>query len=115
MELVALSAAATPGAGAFVAVTVITLVPTASGTPGMDHEVAIASVPALPVSVFVQANPAFCCPSLVTEGMARHIERVTGVPVVTLTYDGTGTFQNDRILPYLRYLRPGAQKDGRTS
>jgi hypothetical protein len=35
--------------------------------------------------------------------MARHIERVTGVPVVTLTYDGTGSFQNDRILPYLRF------------
>jgi predicted CoA-substrate-specific enzyme activase len=55
------------------------------------------------IGLFVQANPAFCCPSLVTEGMARHIERVTGVPVVTLTYDGTGSFQNDRILPYLRF------------
>jgi predicted nucleotide-binding protein (sugar kinase/HSP70/actin superfamily) len=62
------------------------------------------------IALFVQANPAFCCPSLVTEGMARHIERVTGVPVVTLTYDGTGSFQNDRILPYLRYPR---RREGR--
>jgi hypothetical protein len=30
---------------------------------------------------------------------------VTGVPVVTLTYDGTGSFKNDRFLPYLRYPR----------
>jgi hypothetical protein len=29
--------------------------------------------------------------------MARYIERVTGVPVVTLTYNGTGSFKNDRI------------------
>lgn len=57
------------------------------------------------ISLFVQANPAFCCPSLVTEAMAWHIERVTGVPVVTLTYDGTGGLKNDRLLPYLRYPR----------
>jgi len=58
------------------------------------------------LALFVQASPAFCCPSLVTEAMGEHIERVTGVPVVSLTYDGTGAPQNDRILPYLRYPRP---------
>jgi len=57
------------------------------------------------IALFVQASPAFCCPSLVTEAMGAHIERVTGVPVVSLTYDGTGTPQNDRILPYLKYPR----------
>jgi predicted nucleotide-binding protein (sugar kinase/HSP70/actin superfamily) len=51
--------------------------------------------------LFVQTNPVFCCPSLVTEAMARRIEELTGVPVVTLTYDGTGSFKNDRIVPYL--------------
>jgi predicted CoA-substrate-specific enzyme activase len=51
--------------------------------------------------LFVQTNPAFCCPSLVTEAMARRIEELTGVPVVTLTYDGTGSLKNDRIVPYL--------------
>ena len=35
--------------------------------------------------------------------MNRDIERVTGVPVVSITYDGTGTPQNDRIVPYLAY------------
>jgi hypothetical protein len=57
------------------------------------------------IALFVQASPAFCCPSLVTEAMGEHIERITGVPVVSLTYDGTGAPQNDRILPYLKYPR----------
>jgi len=57
------------------------------------------------ISLFVQTNPAFCCPSLITEAMSRNIERVTGVPIVTLTYDGTGTPVNDRIIPYLKYPR----------
>jgi predicted CoA-substrate-specific enzyme activase len=55
--------------------------------------------------LFVQASPAFCCPSLVTEAMARDIQRVTGVPVVSLTYDGTGRYQNDAIVPYLKFFR----------
>ena len=55
--------------------------------------------------LFVQTNPAFCCPSLVTEAMASRIEELTGVPVVTLTYDGTGSVKNDRIVPYLAGLR----------
>ena len=54
------------------------------------------------VSLFVQANPAFCCPSLVTEAMTNEIRRLTGVPVVTLTYDGTNDYKNDLIIPYLQ-------------
>lgn len=37
--------------------------------------------------------------------MAREIERVTGVPIVTLTYDGTGAAKNDAIVPYLAFAR----------
>jgi len=55
--------------------------------------------------LFVQASPAFCCPSLVTEAMARDVQRVTGVPVVSLTYDGTGRYRNDALVPYLRFSR----------
>jgi len=55
--------------------------------------------------LFVQTNPAFCCPSLVTEAMAQRIEEITGVPVVTITYDGTGSYKNDKIVPYLASLR----------
>jgi predicted nucleotide-binding protein (sugar kinase/HSP70/actin superfamily) len=57
------------------------------------------------VALFVQASPAFCCPALVTEAMANEIERRTGVPVVSITYDGTGGAKNDVIIPYLKYPR----------
>ena len=59
-------------------------------------------------SLFVQTNPAFCCPSLVTQAMAETIERKTGVPVVSITYDGTGGSCNEAVIPYLKYPRlPG--------
>lgn len=54
------------------------------------------------VSLFVQTNPAFCCPSLVTEAMGKDIESLTGVPVLSITYDGTETSKNDVIIPYLK-------------
>jgi hypothetical protein len=65
--------------------------------------------------LFVQTNPAFCCPSLVTEAMARRIEELTGVPVVTLTYDGTGSFKNDRIVPYLASIQEPSRSDPRST
>jgi predicted CoA-substrate-specific enzyme activase len=60
------------------------------------------------LALFVQASPAFCCPSLVTEAMSRRIEAVTGVPVVPITYDGTGGSKNDVLVPYLRF--PGTRR-----
>ena len=53
------------------------------------------------VSLFIQASPSFCCPSLVTEAMAHTIEERTGVPVVSITYDGTGGDKDRKIIPYL--------------
>jgi predicted CoA-substrate-specific enzyme activase len=55
------------------------------------------------VSLFVQASPAFCCPSLVTEAMAGKIEDVTGVPVVNITYDGTCSAKNGVVIPHLTF------------
>ncbi|MBN1686634.1 MAG: hypothetical protein JW852_08265, partial [Spirochaetales bacterium] len=55
------------------------------------------------VALFVQTNPAFCCPSLVTEAMSADIERITGVPVVSVTYDGTETFKNSAVIPYIHF------------
>ena len=54
------------------------------------------------LSLYVQTSPAFCCPSLVTEAMRETVEGITGVPVVTITYDGTGTPRNDVLVPYLQ-------------
>ncbi|MCX7025115.1 MAG: acyl-CoA dehydratase activase [Spirochaetes bacterium] len=57
------------------------------------------------VALFVQANPAFCCPSIITESMRSTLERVTGVPVVPITYDGTGESKNDMLATYLDLAR----------
>ncbi len=65
------------------------------------------------ISLFVQTIPAFCCPSLVTEAMAGRIERKTGVPIVSITYDGTGGNPNDAIVPYLKYPRSVNQRSRR--
>jgi len=54
-------------------------------------------------SLFVQTSPAFCCPALITEGMTGRIEKKTGVPVVSITYDGTGGNKNEAIIPYLKF------------
>ena len=55
--------------------------------------------------LLVHTSPAFCCPSLVTEALAAQIERATGVPMVSLTYDGTGACPNDLVIPYLKLPR----------
>lgn len=67
------------------------------------------------LAFFVQTNPAFCCPSLVTQGMAQHIEKMTGLPIVTIEYDGTGGFKNEDIIPYLKFPRHGkdAEKESK--
>ncbi|MBF0452541.1 MAG: CoA activase [Candidatus Magnetomorum sp.] len=57
------------------------------------------------ISLFVQASPAFCCPSIVTEAMKQEIERITSVPVVSITYDGTGGIKNENVIPYLKFPR----------
>jgi len=55
--------------------------------------------------LLVQANPAFCCAGIVTEAMVPRIETFVGIPVVTLTYDGTAKNINEKIRPYLEYPR----------
>ena len=57
------------------------------------------------ISLFVQTNPAFCCAGLITEAMAPGIEELTGIPVVTLNYDGTGKNINQKLRPYIKFPR----------
>ncbi len=57
------------------------------------------------ISLFVQTNPAFCCAGLITEAMAPRIEEYTGIPIVTLNYDGTGKNINQKIRPYIKFPR----------
>lgn len=67
------------------------------------------------IALFVQTNPAFCCPSLITEAMSGEIERVTGVPVVSVTYDGTETFKNSVVVPYIHFARQEMNKSAAMS
>lgn len=55
------------------------------------------------LSLFVQANPAYCAASIVTESMAHKIQELTGVPVVTIEYDATLSSKNGDLIPYLRF------------
>ncbi len=55
------------------------------------------------LSLFVQTNPSYCCPGLVTEAMATAIEKKTGIPVVSVTYDALGGNKNRAIIPFLEY------------
>ncbi len=57
------------------------------------------------LALFVQTSPSFCCPGLVTEAMSAKIEKVTGVPVVSITYDALGGNKNRVIIPFLQYRR----------
>jgi hypothetical protein len=57
------------------------------------------------LQLFIQTNPSYCCPSLVTEAMASRIEELTGIPVVTIEYDGTTGRKNDTLIPYLKYSK----------
>ena len=57
------------------------------------------------IRLLVQTIPAFCSAGLVTEAMIPHIEKLTGIPVVTLTYDGTNKNQNEKIVPYMKYYK----------
>lgn len=57
------------------------------------------------IALFVQTSPAFCCPSLVTEALSSAVERIAGVPIVTVTYDGTEGDKNAVIVPYIKFPR----------
>jgi hypothetical protein len=37
--------------------------------------------------------------------MTERFEELTGVPIVTIEYDGTSGSKNNDIIPYLRYPR----------
>ncbi len=65
------------------------------------------------LSLFVQTNPAYCCPSMVTEAMADRIEQITGVPIVTIEYDGTTASRNEDVIPYLKYPRKARGREFR--
>jgi predicted nucleotide-binding protein (sugar kinase/HSP70/actin superfamily) len=57
------------------------------------------------IALFVQTNPSYCCPSLITEAMAGKFEEISGIPIVTIEYDGTSAGKNQDIIPFLTYAK----------
>jgi hypothetical protein len=46
--------------------------------------------------------------------MKHEIRRITGVPIITITYDGTSEFKNDVIVPYLKLaVMPAASESAK--
>jgi len=57
------------------------------------------------ISLFVQTNPSYCCPSLVTEAMTSKMEKLLGKPIISIEYDGTSSGKNEDIIPFLKYAK----------
>jgi len=57
------------------------------------------------ISLFIHVNPIFCCPGLVSESLFKKVEKDIGIPIVSITYDGTASRRNDILAPYIHYLR----------
>ena len=57
------------------------------------------------ISLFIHVNPIFCCPGLVSESLFKKVEKDIGIPIVSITYDGTASRRNDILAPYIHYLQ----------
>ena len=57
------------------------------------------------LSLFIHVNPIFCCPGLVSESIFKKVEKDIGIPIISITYDGTTTRRNDILAPYIHYLK----------
>ena len=57
------------------------------------------------LSLFIHVNPIFCCPGLVSESIFKKVEDDIGIPIISITYDGTTTRRNDILAPYIHYLK----------
>jgi len=63
------------------------------------------------LTLFVQTNPAYCCPSLVTESMSAKIEKLTGIPIVSIEYDGTVSKKNEDVIPFLKLAQKKVKQE----
>ncbi|MBI5375748.1 MAG: hypothetical protein HZA77_09945 [Candidatus Schekmanbacteria bacterium] len=53
----------------------------------------------------VNVNPIFCCPGLISEAIYKKVEKDIGIPIVSITYDGTTSDKNRVLRPYLHFLK----------
>jgi len=52
----------------------------------------------------IHVYPLFCCPGLISEAIYKKVEKDLGIPIVSITYDGTQTDRNKVLEPYLHFL-----------
>jgi predicted nucleotide-binding protein (sugar kinase/HSP70/actin superfamily) len=57
------------------------------------------------LKLFINVNPIFCCPGLISETIYKKVEKEIGIPIVSITYDGTQADKNKVLNPYLYFLR----------
>ncbi|MGA1874125.1 MAG: acyl-CoA dehydratase activase [bacterium] len=54
--------------------------------------------------LMINVNPIFCCPGLISEAIYKKVEKEIGLPIVSITYDGTRKDKNRILNPYLYFL-----------
>ncbi|MGA1841014.1 MAG: acyl-CoA dehydratase activase [bacterium] len=57
------------------------------------------------LKLIINANPIFCCPGLISEAIYKKVEKEIGIPIVSITYDGTQEDKNKVLNPYLYFLK----------
>ena len=67
------------------------------------------------LKLIINAYPLFCCPGLISEAIYKKVEKEIGIPIVSITYDGTRADKNKVVNPYLYFLNKavvsGSQKE----
>jgi predicted CoA-substrate-specific enzyme activase len=57
------------------------------------------------LKLIINVNPIFCCPGLISEAIYKKVEKEIGIPIVSITYDGTQADKNKVLNPYLYFLK----------
>ena len=57
------------------------------------------------LKLIINVNPIFCCPGLISEAIYKSVEKEIGIPIVSITYDGTQADKNSVLNPYLYFLK----------
>ncbi|MBN1578265.1 MAG: hypothetical protein JW913_17020 [Chitinispirillaceae bacterium] len=57
------------------------------------------------LKLIINAYPMFCCPGLISEAIYKQVEKEIGIPIVSISYDGTQTDKNKVVNPYLYFLK----------
>jgi len=57
------------------------------------------------LKLIINVYPIFCCPGMISEAIYRKVEKEIGIPIVSITYDGTQADKNKVLNPYLYFLK----------